>query len=351
MAIDRRRFVMAALAAPLAPWRSALAAEPICIADMHVHLFFVGPRPARSQPLGRNMAGGRATLVAWSLVGDQPWLAIAPGGFRQSGTPTGNKAVGWFHDELGRITDHVAAQNLKIVRTAEDVDRALAGEPHVVLSVEGATFADEDLSQIEAAYRAGVRQIQLVHYARTPLADFQTSAPRLSGLTEAGKAMIGECNRLGILVDLAHMTGEAVTEALAVVSAPPIWSHSSVTSDRTPSWKLPIWQARQLSLANAKAIAGKGGLVGLWALGSDVGTSPESYAARIAEMADWLGEDHVAFGTDMNALAKPAIASFSDLRRAVTALEKRKLPEARIRKIAIENYARVLKAAFAAREA
>jgi microsomal dipeptidase-like Zn-dependent dipeptidase len=68
-------------------------------------------------------------------------------------------------------------------------------------------------------------------------------------------------------------------------------------------------------------------------------------------MADWLGEDHVAFGTDMNALSKPAIASFSDLRRVVESLEKRKLSADRVRKIAIGNYSRVLRSAFAAREA
>jgi len=351
MTIDRRRFVMAALAAPFASSPRAWAAEPVFIGDMHFHLFFVGPRPARTQPLGANMAAGKATLVAWSLVGDQPWLTIAPGGFKQSGTPKRKSAVAWFHEELGRITDHIAAEGLKVVRTAEDVDRAVAGEPHVVLSVEGATFADEDPAEIRAAYEAGVRQIQLVHYARTPLGDFQTAAPRLSGLSESGKAIVRECNRLGILVDLAHATSEAVVDALAVSKAPIVWSHSSVTSERDPNWRMPIWQARQLSLANAKAIANKGGVVGLWALGADVGTSPESYAARLLQMADWLGEDHVAFGTDMNALAKPAIASFTDLRRAVGALEKRKLPGARIRKLAIGNYARVLKAAFAGREA
>jgi membrane dipeptidase len=349
MAVSRRQFVVAGLAAPFALARRAMAAAPIYIGDMHFHLFFVGPRPAGTQPLGRNMAGGQATLVAWALVGDQPWLAIAPGGFKQSGTPDGKKAVAWLHEELARITDHIAAQELTVVRTAADVDRALAGEPHVVLSVEGATFADEDPGQIEAAYDAGIRQIQLVHYARNPLADFQTAAPRLSGLTDAGKAIVRECNRLGILVDLAHCTGDAVTEALAIAKAPLVWSHSSVTSDRTPSWKQPVWQARQLSLANAKAIADKGGVVGLWALGADVGRSPETYAARLLEMADWLGEDHVAFGTDMNALARPALTSYSDLRRVIAVLQRRKVPEARIRKLAIENYARVLKAAFAAR--
>jgi microsomal dipeptidase-like Zn-dependent dipeptidase len=91
-------------------------------------------------------------------------------------------------------------------------------------------------------------------------------------------------------------------------------------------------------------------VVGLWALSSDVGGAPAAYAERLSEMAEWLGEDHVAFGTDMNALRAPAIASLADLRRVVEHWQQRQVPETRIRKIAIENYARVLRQAMAARQ-
>ena len=92
-------------------------------------------------------------------------------------------------------------------------------------------------------------------------------------------------------------------------------------------------------------------MVGLWAVRSDVGSTPESYADKLWEMADWLGEDHVAFGTDMNALSAPAVTNYADVRRVVTRWERRGLSETRIRKLAIENYARVLKQAMAARKA
>jgi membrane dipeptidase len=297
------------------------------------------------------MAGGGATLATWSLVGDQPWLEIARGGFKQKSSPKSGEASAWLREELARVKEHIAAQKLKIVLGASDVDAALKGDPHVVLAVEGATFLDDGIGELARAYDAGIRLVQLVHYIRNPIGDFQTEKPEHKGLTEFGKKVVAECNRLGILVDLAHCTSETVGDALAVSKAPLIWSHSSVTRDRTPNYSMPVWQARQLTLAGAKAIANKGGVVGLWALGSDVGKTPESYAARLLEMADWLGEDHVAFGTDMNALSAPAIASYADLKRAVQFMEQRKAPEARIRKLAIENYARVLKGAFAARAA
>ena len=62
-------------------------------------------------------------------------------------------------------------------------------------------------------------------------------------------------------------------------------------------------------------------------------------------MAKWLGDDHVAFGTDMNAVANSPVATYADVRRVVRHLEKR-IDSARVRKIAIGNYARVLRSAM-----
>ncbi len=343
---------MTALASPLLASAPARARTPIYIGDMHFHLFFFGRNPASSQPLARNMADGQATLVSWSLVGDVPWLRPSGGGFKQKGAPKSGEAVKWFSDEMARVQAHLADQKLNVVRTAEDLDRALAGEPHVVLSVEGATFADDGLEQLQMAYDQGVRHLQLVHFIGNRIGDFQTERPAHSGLTEFGRKVVRECNRLGILVDLAHCTDAAVRQALEVSTVPMVWSHSSVNiAGRRPHWLMPGWQARQLGADEAKAIAARGGVVGLWALGADVGTSPDAYADRIGRIADWLGEDHVGFGTDMNALAAPAIRKFADLRRVVTILERQNVPEGRIRKLAIENYARVLRLAFQAKAA
>jgi membrane dipeptidase len=349
--VDRRQFLIAGLASTLAGPAAAESGPPVFIADMHAHLFFFGPRPASAQPLARSMAAGNVTLLSWSLVGDVPWLKRSRRGFEQSGSPKPGEALAWFEKDLAQIKAHIAQQGLKIVRTPTDVDLALKGDPHVVLSVEGASFLDKDAGQLQAAYDLGIRHMQLVHYIRNPLADFQTERPEHAGMTELGKTAVQQCNRLGILVDLAHCTAEAVNAALAVAKAPLVWSHSSVTRTRQPSWTMPVWQARQLSLENAKAIAAKGGVIGLWSLPSDVGRSVAAYAQRLSELADWLGEDHAAFGTDMNAIANPVITSYADLQRVVAHWRSAGMPEARVRKLAIENYARVLRAAFEAKQA
>ena len=105
------------------------------------------------------------------------------------------------------------------------------------------------------------------------------------------------------------------------------------------------------TLETAKAIADRGGVVGLWTLRSDVGATIDAYAERLAQMADWLGEDHAGFGTDMNAIVNPPIADYADLQRVIAHWRRQAMPEARIRKLAIGNYARVLKQALAAKPA
>jgi membrane dipeptidase len=354
MHIDRRQFVQGALAASCTLTQSARAEDgvPIYIGDMHSHLFFFGMgRSPDKAPLGPTMAAGNATLVAWSLVGDVPWLRVTGEGIKQKGQPKRGEAIAWFESDVKRIKQHLSEQKLRLALTPNDVDKALAGEPHVVLTVEGATFVDDNIASLAHAWEAGVRSVQLVHYIENPLADFQTERPQYGRLTDLGRSVIQECNRLGILVDLAHCTDACVREALEVSTQPVVWSHSSVTRTRQPNWKMPVWQARQLPLETAKLIADKGGVVGLWPMRSDVGATPDAYGARAWELGEWLGADHVGFGTDMNALSRPAIGSYADLQTVVRTWRRAGFDDASINKIAIGNFARVLKQAMSARAA
>lgn len=349
--MNRRELLVGATAVallPLAPARAGDSAA-IPIGDMHAHLFFIGPKPASKFPLGRMMGDGNATLVSWSLVGDMPWIRPSPSGLRQKGAPKPGGATDWLKEEVARVRQHAKEQRIKIATTPADIDRAVGGDPHVVLSVEGASFLDDGIDGLKIAYEAGIRHIQLVHFVRNTIGDFQTEPAEHNGLTAFGQQVVKECNRLGILVDLAHCTSAAVDQALAASSAPVVWSHSSVTKGGAIK-RNAQWMKRQLAMAQAKEIAAKGGVVGLWGLRSDVGSTVEAYGDRLLEMAKWLGDDHVAFGTDMNAVANSPVATYADVRRVVRYLEKR-IDSARVRKIAIGNYARVLKAAMDAAKA
>lgn len=348
--LDRRQ-LLAGAAALLLPAPAAASGAPIYIADMHFHLFFLGKRPARSQPLAANMANGKATLVSWSLVGDQPWLAATAGGFKQKGYPSKGEPASWLKDEMARVKAHLSEQKLPIARTPEDIEQAQAGKPHVVLSVEGATFIDDGIEQLRTAYELGVRHVQLVHFIANPIGDMQTEPAKYNGLTALGRNVVAECNKLGILIDLAHCTGKVVEQVLELSKAPVVWSHSSVQGWLSMLPTGGAWKARQLSSGLAKQIAARGGVVGLWALGADVGTTVESYTDRIVDLANQLGDAHVAFGSDMNALSNPALTNYGDVRRVVQLMQARGVAEARVRNIAFNNYARVLTAAMRGRTA
>jgi membrane dipeptidase len=345
--MDRRHVIKSGLALALAgATRTAAADEPVFIGDMHAH-FFLRDGRHKTTPIGESMGKAKATLVAWSISGDALWIGLQPGrGFVQTSIPKPGEAFGWFRRELLRIKKLLAEQNLKIVRDARDVDRALKGEPHVVLSVEGANFIEDGIGRVKFAYDLGVRHLQLVHYSRNTLGDYQTVEPEHGGLTELGRKVVQECNRLGILVDLAHATSRGVSQALSLSSAPMVWSHSSVTTG-VPHPSMIGWKARQLRLPDAKAIASKGGVVGLWALRQDMGPSLEGYGDRFIALADTLGDNHVAFGSDVNGLGRSALVNeFVDLRAVVDHWRKRGMNDQRLRKLAIGNYARVLKEAI-----
>ena len=177
--MDRRSFLLAGLAAPFAFSRFALAGDEIYLADMHFHLFFFGDNTPAKRPLAATMAAGNVKLLAWSLVGDVPWIRPSSKGLKQIGVPKPGEALDWFHKDIALIKAHLAEQNLKIVLTPEDVDAALKGQPHVVLAVEGASFVD-DPSQLKLAYDLGIRHLQLVHYIKNRSA---TSRPRSPSMT------------------------------------------------------------------------------------------------------------------------------------------------------------------------
>jgi membrane dipeptidase len=343
-AMDRRKFMSRALVVASSLFDRAQAqSAPIFVGDMHFHSFF-GDSSYHSRPVAAALAAGNATLVAWSLTGDLLWYDFKL--FKPKSPPKPGEAFGWFERELGRIKTHVAEQRLKLVRTPADVDRALRGEPHIVLAVEGASFVEKDAARVRIAHGLGLRHLQLVHYIRNTIGDLQTDAAQHQGLSEIGRHVVRECNRLGILVDVAHCTEGTVRDVLSTSRKPVVWSHGSVARHRSADASAPIWRRRQLSLDVAKEIAGNGGVVGLWSLAPDIGNSIEAYADRMLELSEWLGENHVAFGSDLNGLGRfGMLQGYADVRRVIDLWRSRGVAEDRIRKLAIGNYARVLKIA------
>jgi len=354
--VNRRRALQAALALLASGPFAARAQQRMPIADMHSHYGMILRRFADSG-FAEEMRSERVALVAWKLVADSRWIRSTITGIEQAREPAPGELAEHFNARIERMRNYVAEHKLRTVLTRADVDACLAGDAGVVLASEGADFLEGRVENLDAAYAKGLRHLQFVHYIRTPVGDFQTVAPVHNGLSEMGRKLLEACNEKGLLVDLAHSTLPSVDQALAIAKAPVIWSHGWVDGDGG-NWQDPYgFLKRRLSVAHAKKIADRGGVIGLWGLGLSrpglgwpVGARDNwSYAREIAKLVSLIGADHVAFGTDIEGVGPNwALNSYGDVRKVIANLEELKLPASVIERIAYANYARVLKAALKA---
>ena len=194
------------------------------------------------------------------------------------------------------------AMNLKDLQVAHD-----KGQPALVQSIEGAHFLEGHLERVEEVYKRGLRHLQLLHDKGDkvePLGDIYTEPPRLGGLTPFGAAVVKECNRLGIVVDLAHASHETVLGALKVSTQPVIVSHTSLDSRAGKNPRMAKMMApRLISKDHARVVADAGGVIGVWTKLSD---SMGEYVAGIKALVDAVGIDHVGIGSDTDILSSRA---------------------------------------------
>jgi len=348
---SRRQFLQTAIALGLLrPFGLFAAANPPIapIADTHSHLGFFS-RKLNGGSLKAMMEEAGVTLLAWSIVADARWIRRTSSGIDQWGTPGAPEQAAYFRERLAMARQYLEKDGLAYARGPEDIDAARAGRPCVVIASEGAGFLEEDPALLDKLHADGLRHLQLVHYIHNAIGDFQTRPPQHHGLTVFGERVIAACNRLGILVDLAHCESTVVERALEVSTVPMIWSHSALMPVDY-ALKNPGRLSRLLRLDLAKKIAAKGGAVGLWALRASVRDSPEGYATELMNMADAIGPEHVMFGTDIEGLGSFGVMDgLSDLRQVADVLRQRGVDDQALGAICFDNYARCLKVAMAAR--
>jgi membrane dipeptidase len=116
----------------------------------------------------------------------------------------------------------------QLALTADDVSRAFeAGRIASLLGAEGGHSINESLGVLRMLYALGVRYMTLTHNSNTPWADSATDEPAVGGLTDFGRDVVREMQRIGMLVDLSHVAPATMHAALDVAAAPVIFSHSS----------------------------------------------------------------------------------------------------------------------------
>lgn len=286
-------------------------------------------------------------------------------------------------------------QHFAMVRTAADVRKAhAAGRIGCLIGVEGGGQIDGNLSVLRSYAALGAGYLTLTHSLTIDWADSATDNPRHDGLTDFGRQVVAELNRLGMLVDLSHVSEATMRDALAATKAPVIFSHSGARAVNAHPRNVsdavlalvranggvvmadyaPIYVSDAYRRWSADAAAEKTRLNAPPFGGLDIG-QPDKAAAHYAEwlaahpapqvtlaqVADHIehlarvaGVDHVGIGSDFDGVGAVLPAGLEDVATypaLLAELMRRGWSDADIAKLAGGNVLRVMAAAERVRDA
>jgi membrane dipeptidase len=274
--------------------------------DMHNHVYPAGTEPhAQNGQPPRQEEQPQALGLAEELK--QSGLTAICASFVLDFTPFAKPGDARDHylSWLTAMDAQLEKGHMRRALSLKDLQAAHAhGQPAIVQTVEGSQFIEGRLERVEEVYKRGVRDLQLLHERDdivSPLGDVITAPAHLGGLTAFGAKVVKECNRLGIVVDLAHASPDTVLGALKVATQPVLVSHTSLDS-RTGSD--PAMAARMkphlISKEHAKVVADAGGVIGVW---THLADSLKDFVESIKAMVDAVGVDYVGIGTDTDLLS------------------------------------------------
>jgi membrane dipeptidase len=156
-------------------------------------------------------------------VGAQFWSVFVPGSEGERSVRSTLEQVDAAYTMVARYPDRLA-----LATTADEVEAAWqGGRIACLMGAEGGHQIAESLAVLRMYHRLGVRYLTLTHNENVPWADSATDQPALGGLNDFGRDVVREMNRIGMLVDLSHVSHAVMRDALDTSSAPVIFSHSS----------------------------------------------------------------------------------------------------------------------------
>lgn len=271
---------------------------------------------------------------------------------------------------------------IELATTATDIQRIVKAQKIAAfLTIEGGHQIDDDLRVLRMYYQLGMRSMTLTHSRNNNWADSSTDTPAHNGLTDFGKDVVREMNRLGMVVDVSHVSDKTFYDTLAVTTKPVIVSHSSMRAISD----IP----RNVTDEMLRALATNGGVIGINfgegfvnakdqdALQAAIhietnapslsGEALDDYAAQdvrklfgkrvkvaatVDDVADHIdhavriaGIDHVGIGSDFDGISGPpnGLDDVSKMPALIAVLLERGYTEGELKKILGENHLRVIR--------
>jgi membrane dipeptidase len=332
--------------------------------------------------IGKRLPDGQADLVRLQEGGmHAPFFALwVPMYYK------GSEAVRRtldMRDAMQGVLDRYP-DRIELATSASDIERIVrAHKIAAILSLEGGHMIADDLAVLRMYHRMGIRSMTLTHFRDNNWADSSTDKPKHNGLTDFGKDVVREMNRIGMIIDISHVSDKAFYDALAVTTKPVIASHSSCRAIS----EFP----RNMTDDMFRALAKNGGVVGINfgggflnqkeadndmrninAIGGAepnlTGKALDDYHAAMHMKNDWAhprksmaslgdvvahidhvvkiaGIDHVGIGSDFDGISDSpqGLEDESKMPALTAALLKRGYSEPDIKKIMGGNFLRVMR--------
>lgn len=243
-----------------------------------------------------------------------------------------------------------APKQICIVITPDEIEQARNEDAFsILLHMEGAEAIGPDFTELAELYANGLRSLGPVWSRPNIFAEgvpfaYPSSPDTGPGLTDLGKELIRHCNRLGVLIDLAHLNEKGFLDVAKLSTAPLVSTHACAHA--------LCASARNLTDSQLDAIRESDGLVGLnFSVGDvrpdgmpDAETPLAMLVRQCVYLVDLLGIDRVAIGSDFDGAKIPAaIGDAAGLPKLIAALREHGFDEASLRKIGFENWMRVLR--------
>ena len=330
----------------------------------------------RAKPLMTDMARLRA-----GRVGGQFWSVYIPSDI------TGDAAIRATIEEIDTVKRFVKAypNDLAFAGTADDIVRIhKTGKVASLIGIEGGHQIGGSLAALRQFYDLGARYMTLTHFKNNEFADSATDDPKYHGITDFGRTVIHEMNRIGMLVDLSHVSDDTMRQAIQASKAPVIFSHSSAraladhnrnvpddvlrltaqnggivmvnfyppyVSDAFRKWNAEeaAEEARAKSLFNGRP-DGRDAAIKAWKAANP---APQVTVATVADHIDHVakiaGYDHVGIGGDLDGIevAPEGLGTVSGYPLLLAELIRRGWSDENLSKLAGGNLLRVLRQAEA----